>query len=82
MTNNNNNDKKLVGAKQTLKAVKNGTVKAVYVATDADVRVTKSVVEACNENNIEIIYVESMEKLGIMCSIDVGAAIACALKKS
>ena len=82
MNNSNSMDKKIVGAKQTLKAVKSGAVKAVYVATDADVRVTKSVIEACNENNIEIIYVETMQKLGIMCSIEVGAAIACALKKS
>jgi large subunit ribosomal protein L7A len=82
MNNNNSNDKKLVGAKQTLKAVKSGAAKTVYVATDADVRITKSVVEACNENNIEIVYVETMQKLGIMCSIDVGAAIACTLRKS
>jgi large subunit ribosomal protein L7A len=82
MNNGNSSDKKIVGAKQTLKAVKSGNVKSVYVATDADIRVTRSVVEACNENNIEIIYIETMQKLGIMCSIDVGAAIACALKKS
>lgn len=82
MNNGNNIDKKIVGAKQTLKAVKNGTVKAVYVAADADIRITKSVIEACTENNVEVIYIETMQKLGTMCSIDVGAAIACALKKS
>jgi large subunit ribosomal protein L7A len=82
MNNDNIVDKKIVGAKQTLKAVKSGIAKAVYVASDADTRVTKSVIDACNENSVELIYVESMHKLGTMCSIEVGAAIACALKKS
>lgn len=74
-------EKKVVGAKQTLRAVNSEIVETVYVASDAEVRVTKSVVDACILHGIDIIYVDTMQKLGIMCSIDVGTAIACVLKK-
>jgi large subunit ribosomal protein L7A len=79
---NNIVEKKIVGAKQTLKVVNNNTASIVYVALDAEMRVTNAVVEACNSHNVEIIYVDTMQKLGVMCSIDVGAAIACVLKNS
>jgi large subunit ribosomal protein L7A len=72
--------KKIVGAKQTLKAVKNDNVDKVYIAEDAEVRVTRSVVETCKQCNVDVIYVDSMQKLGNMVSIDVGAAVACVLK--
>lgn len=73
--------KKIVGAKQTLKAIKNENAKSVYVAKDAEPRITKSVIDACKEYDVEVIYIDSMQRLGHMCSIDVGAAIACSLKK-
>jgi large subunit ribosomal protein L7A len=73
--------KKIVGAKQTLKMVKNDMAEAVYVAMDAESRVTKSVIEACKQYGVELIYIDTMQKLGSMVSIDVGAAIACVLKK-
>lgn len=72
--------KKVVGAKQTLKVVKTGMAQEVYVAMDADVRITRSVIDACKLFDVEVIYVDSMKKLGNMVSIDVGAAIACVLK--
>lgn len=74
--------KKIVGAKQTLKVVKNDMTEVVYVAMDAESRVTKSVVDACKAHNIEVVYIDTMQKLGDMVSIDVGAAIACVLKNT
>jgi large subunit ribosomal protein L7A len=74
--------KKIVGAKQTLKAVKSESVDKVYIAEDAEIRITKSVVETCKQCNVEVIYVDTMQKLGTMVSIDVGAAVACVLKNS
>lgn len=74
-------EKKIVGAKQTLRAVNSEIVKTVYVASDAEVRVTRSIVDACLLHGVEIIYIDTMQKLGTMCSIDVGTAIACVLKK-
>ena len=74
-------EKKIVGAKQTLRAVNSDIVETVYVASDAEVRITKSVLDACILHGVEVIYVDTMQKLGIMCSIDVGTAIACVLKR-
>lgn len=71
--------KKVVGAKQTLRAVKNITAKTVYVAQDADVRVTRDVIEACTETGVELVYIDTMKQLGNLFSIDVGAAVACTL---
>lgn len=74
--------KKIVGAKQALKAVNSDSALSLYVAMDAEARVTKTVIEAAKLHAVDIIYVDTMQKLGEMCSIDVGAAIACVLKNS
>lgn len=73
--------KKVIGAKQTLKAIKNGAAAIVYIAKDADQKVTKPIIEACILNNTELVYVDTMHELGRMCDIDVGSATACALKQ-
>lgn len=71
---------RIVGAKQTVKAVKSGTVKTVYVADDAEQKVIKPIIELCNHNNVEVVHVTTMQRLGELCSIDVGAATACITK--
>lgn len=73
--------KKVIGAKQTLKAIKNGTASIVYVAEDADQKVIKPIVEACLQNNLELVYIPTIRELGKMCDIDVGAATACIVKE-
>ena len=74
------NGNKIVGVKQTIKAVEKGSAKMVFVAKDADERVVGKIVELCKKDNIQITYVESMKQLGKACNIDVGAAVACTLK--
>ncbi|EWG09225.1 50S ribosomal protein L7ae-like protein [Cytobacillus firmus] len=64
----------IVGTKQTVKALKLGTIDEVVVASDADPRVTAKVVSTANEMNVPIMYVDSMKKLGKACGIEVGAA--------
>ncbi|MGN7178502.1 50S ribosomal protein L7ae-like protein [Cytobacillus sp. SAFR-174] len=64
----------IVGTKQTVKALKLGTIDEVVVASDADTRVTAKVVSTANEMNVPIVYVDSMKKLGKACGIEVGAA--------
>jgi large subunit ribosomal protein L7A len=73
-------DKRIVGAKQTLKAIKSGMAEKVYLAEDADVRVTVPIIEACKDNSVEVVRVDTMRELGELCSIDVGAAAACVTK--
>ncbi|TYS54547.1 50S ribosomal protein L7ae-like protein [Sutcliffiella horikoshii] len=64
----------IVGTKQTVKALKSGTVKEVVIAEDADVIVTQKVVQTANEYNIPVLKVDSMKKLGKACGIEVGAS--------
>lgn len=73
-------DKRIVGAKQTLKAIKSGIADKVFVAEDADIRVIVPITEACRENSVEVIRIDTMKELGELCSIDVGAAAACVTK--
>jgi len=72
--------KKVIGIKQSVKSLKNGGGKILYVANDAQEDLLKPVVELANNMNIEIRHVESMKELGKLCGIDVGAAVALLLK--
>ncbi|OBR93035.1 ribosome-associated protein L7Ae-like protein [Clostridium ragsdalei P11] len=71
---------KVVGLKQTVKAIKNSTAKAVYLAKDADDKLIQSVKVLINDNSPELIYIDTMKELGKLCGIDVGAATAAVLK--
>ncbi|MCF6464408.1 ribosomal L7Ae/L30e/S12e/Gadd45 family protein [Clostridium sp. Cult2] len=75
-----NTDKKVVGTKQVKRALMNGKAKTVYIAKDADNRIKNEIITVCNEKQIPIIHVETMEKLGETCNIDVSAACAALLK--
>ena len=67
--------KHVVGVKQTAKAVEKGTAKLVFVAADADIRISRPLLERC-----EVITAETMQELGKACGIHVGAAAAAVLK--
>lgn len=71
---------KAIGIKQTLKAVENGTAAKVFIAMDADEKITGNLKELCRANAIEIIYVDTMKQLGKAVGIEVGASAACILK--
>lgn len=64
----------IVGTKQTVKALKNGRVKEVFVAKDADLIVIQKVIQTATELQTPIYYVDSMKKLGKACDIEVGAS--------
>lgn len=68
--------RKTVGSKQTLKAVLRKEAKAVYIAADAERHVTEPIRQACAQNNVTVIEVDSMRTLGRTCGIDVGCAAA------
>lgn len=72
--------KKVVGIKQSLKAIKNDEVKSLYVASDADIKLIEPVLKLAQQNSLEINYVKTMKDLGKLCGIDVGAATAVLLK--
>ncbi|MEC3758622.1 50S ribosomal protein L7ae-like protein [Bacillus halotolerans] len=64
----------IIGTKQTVKALKRGSVKEVVVAKDADPILTSSVITLAKDNGIAVSMVDSMKKLGKACGIEVGAA--------
>ena len=73
-------DRRIVGTKQLLRALDEGKISRAFVAADADLLLTKRVVDRCYDMNIPCTQVENMEKLGRACGIDVKAAVAGLLK--
>lgn len=72
--------RRIVGLKQTVKAIKNDTAKKVYLAEDADDFIKQSVIDACKDKNLQIINVNSMKELGDACGISIGASTAAIIK--
>jgi large subunit ribosomal protein L7A len=64
----------VIGTKQTVKALKEGNVQELVVASDAEPKVIAKVVEVAQELNVPVLYVDSMKKLGKACGIEVGAS--------
>ncbi len=68
-----------VGTNQTAKAIARGRARVVFVAQDADRRITEPVLRAARERGLEVVEVSTMEALGRACGISVGAAAAAIL---
>jgi len=75
-----NANNKIVGAKQVKRVLNSHDVEAVFIAKDADNKVTDEIARICNEKQIQVIFVENMRQLGDACGIDVNAATAALLK--
>ncbi|PKM94951.1 MAG: 50S ribosomal protein L7ae-like protein [Firmicutes bacterium HGW-Firmicutes-1] len=67
---------KVVGTKQTLRVLENGTAKVLYVAKNAQKQVTLRVIEIAESKNIPIVYIETMEELAQACDVEVKTATA------
>jgi large subunit ribosomal protein L7A len=65
-----------IGTKQTTRLVELGKSSEVFVAADADPRITLKIVNLCKKMGVKITYVDTMKQLGKACGIDVGAAMA------
>ncbi len=63
----------IVGTKQTVRALKSGNVLELFVAQDADPRITENIIRTAREMDVPITMVDSKKKLGKACGIDVGA---------
>ena len=67
----------IVGARQSMKALKNGNVFEVYVAEDSDEFIKNDFIRECTARSINIVRYETMAELGRDCGIEIGAAVAC-----
>ncbi|MCD8198986.1 MAG: ribosomal L7Ae/L30e/S12e/Gadd45 family protein [Phascolarctobacterium sp.] len=72
--------KRIVGVKQTEKAVAKEIADRVYIACDADEKIIGKLRELCIEKKVEVLEAESMDELGKACGISVKAAAAAILK--
>jgi large subunit ribosomal protein L7A len=70
-----------IGTKQTLRMLEAGKAAEVYVASDADAKVTSKVIQLCQKKGVKITYVDSKKKLGKACGIEVSAAVAAVCKE-
>ena len=67
---------KVVGLKQVRRAVTEGRMNLVFLACDADPRLTESLEELCNEHGVATVWDYTMAQLGKACGIAVGTAAA------
>lgn len=72
---------KVIGIKQSIKAVGKDSVSLIYIADDADARLVLPVLQVCQAQNVAVAKGYSMEELGVACGIDVGAAAVAILKQ-
>ena len=67
--------KTIIGTKQTVKAIHAGIVTEVIIARDAEERIVAPVREEAALHNVQVTHVDSREKLGYACGIQVSAAV-------
>lgn len=68
--------KKVTGVKQVGRALKQQQATCVFLAEDADPRVTGPILQLCQEQSIPVESVATMLRLGELCGIAVGSAVA------
>lgn len=71
---------RVVGTKQTLKALQDDEVQTLFIAKDANMNVLEDVLTIAKNNDINVDYVDSMEQLGRACNIKVKTATAALIK--
>ena len=72
---------KIIGLKQTVRAVEQNIAEKVYIAQDADERIVIQLKEMCRDKGVEVLSAESMKVLGRACGIDVGAAVVALVRE-
>ncbi len=71
---------KVVGAKQTRRAVEGDAAATVFLAEDANERVTAPIEMLCQAHGVPVVRVPTMRQLGEACGIPVGATTAAIVK--
>lgn len=70
----------VAGLKQSLKSIKSGKAKKVYLAADADFYISSTISDACAQTGTDIEVSFSKSELGKFCRIEVDAAVVAVLK--
>lgn len=72
---------KVIGVKQSRKAIRESRAALVYLACDADPAITEPVAESCQAAGIPVETDYTMTQLGQACRITVGASVVAVLEK-
>ena len=72
---------RVVGVRQTLRAVREGNAETVFVAMDADPRMRQQVEKEAEANGVPVRLIAAMEELATLCRVDVPSAAA-AIRKT
>lgn len=67
---------RVVGARQVLRALKEGRAEDVFLAMDADAALRSAVENAARESETPLHLVATMEELAALCRVDVPSAAA------
>ncbi len=71
---------KVVGVKQSKKAILSGRALSVLLADDADPLLTESIEALCRQNRVAVERGHTMQELGALGDISVGAAVVTLLQ--
>ena len=67
---------KIVGSRRLGKAIEAGEIAMVFVALDADLLVTKKVIELARLKNLPVVEIDTMKALGEAAGVAVPTAAA------
>jgi len=70
---------KVIGVKQSSKAIREGRATRVFLAADADPAITEPVAAGCTAAGIPVETGHTMAQLGQACRISVGASVVAIL---
>lgn len=67
---------KIIGLKQTLRAIQQDKVQVVYIANDIEEHILRQITEICQQKAIPLIPLNvNQNEVGRFCQIEVGAAV-------
>lgn len=68
--------KKVIGLKQTMRAIQKGRIERVFYAADTEEHLIRKLAPLCQENKVPLLPIKvDQRELGKICQIEVGAAI-------
>ena len=70
---------RVIGVKQSRRAIRDGLAREVFLASDADPELTGPLYELCRQGDIPVTTQFTMRELGQAAGIQVGAAVAVVL---
>ena len=72
---------KVIGVKQSRRAIRDGLARQVFLAADADPALTGPLADQCRSRGIPVETSRTMRELGQAAGIQVGAAVVTLLNK-